>query len=548
MTLLGIGLMSVLVFGMLTSPLIQPGHGTTFGESENEDIQSNVFSYYFGILEFIEDDSSLFCESIQPQVKTGIIDANQDQLLNIDDTEDNFFIILGESDSDSYSYLESALPKSNGIPAYVVDVKKHPGHSITGGLYIKDYPHLAFVFESDSQNSTIGDVDNHEKYLPGDSKSVVMPSERLGPGTYDFHAVLFQSDRPNGINKDRCAISVSWEFSVDDDGTLLTKVPQTKVGKIGIVTEQFPPSIQYQMGVSASQIECKTGYRLLEQEISDDKRIACVTPETKMKLIERGWTKNESDTLAKSDSDNDNEKLVELLEGGQVSEFNNLKETLDLSHVQVSLEGADIQGMDLREINLERVHIEYANLKDANLQGIVLDYRNIQYTNLQGANLSNADIRDAYLYGINLHGADLTGANMKNTHINDSNLDNADLQNADLRGVNFQIASMTGTNFQGADLQGAMMAETNLKKLNFDDANMQFANLKYADLHNASLQNTNMQNANLENANLRGANLSGADLQGANLNNADLLETNLSNVQNLPISKEEAQQRGAITG
>jgi len=303
-----------------------------------------------------------------------------------------------------------------------------------------------------------------------------------------------------------------------------------------------PPLKQFKSGITYDEIQCNGDLVLIQKY---DGSPTCVKSETVPKLIEREWTKDEITMLAKTNSNN--QKLIELLESGQVSEFNNLKETMDLSHVQVSLEGADLQGIDLRKINLERVHIEYANLKDANLQGIVLDYRNIQYTDLQGANLSNVDISDTYLYDVNLQGANLTGASMKNTHIYDSNMNHANLKDTDLRGVNFQAASVIGTNFQDADLQGALMAETNLKKLNFDGANMQFVNLKYADLHNASLQNANMQNTNLENTNLRGANLSGADLQGANLNNADLLETNLSNVQNLPISKEEARQRGAIT-
>lgn len=278
-----------------------------------------------------------------------------------------------------------------------------------------------------------------------------------------------------------------------------------------------------------------------------DSSSACVKPETKITLIERGWGKDKISKVTQIESNN-TQKLIELLESGQVSEFNNLKETMDLSRTQVSLEGADLHGVDLRKINLESVHIEHANMKDANLQGIVLDYRNVQYADLRGANLSDADISDAYLYGVNLQGADLTGASMKNTHINDSDMSHANLQDADLRGVNLQHASLVGTNFQGAVLQGAVMAETDLRKMNFDGANMEFANLEYADLRDARLQNTNMQNANLENADLRGANLSGADLQGANLNNADLLGTNLSNVQNIPISKEEARQRGAITG
>ncbi|MDH3278838.1 MAG: pentapeptide repeat-containing protein [Nitrosopumilus sp.] len=368
--------------------------------------------------------------------------------------------------------------------------------------------------------------------------------EKLTPTKTDYGTVL-EFEIVTGLNTFVANSTAFWDSQKSQIMDCSNPL-DFKKQEYGYYDHVFPLKVQQNyakmLGLPEDDFLCKPE---LSPVLKNDGSPACVKSETVSKLIERGWAKDEITMLAKTNSDN--QKLIELLESGQVSEFNNLKETMDLSRTQVSLEGADLQGMDLRKINLERVHIEHANLKDANLQGIVLDYRNIQYTDLQGANLSNADISDAYLYDVNLQGADLTGAIMKNTHIYDSNLNNANLKDTDLRGVNFQAASVIGTNFQGADLQGALMAETNLKKLNFDDANMQFVNLKYADLHDASLQNVNLQNANLENANLRGANLSGADLQGVNLNNADLLETNLSNVQNLPISKEETRQRGAIT-
>ena len=294
-----VGFLFVLVLVIVASPLLlQSSYGITLGASENRNEQENIFSYYFGILEFTEDieddnDDFISCSNIDPNIKTDTIEINKDSLLNIDNIEDEFFIILSQADSNSHEYLQIALPQKNGSPSYLIDVKKQPNQLITGGLYQSDYPHLAFVFESDSKISMIDEENHYKKYFAGDSKSVVNPSKRLGPGIYDFHVILFQSDRSNGLSGDRCAISLNWEFSVDDNGVITTKHPQTKIGKIGNVTEKFPPLKQYKMGMEYSQVECKKGYRLVEQEdYSDDKRVACVTLETKTKLIERGWTKH----------------------------------------------------------------------------------------------------------------------------------------------------------------------------------------------------------------------------------------------------------------
>ncbi|MCA9828707.1 MAG: pentapeptide repeat-containing protein [Nitrosopumilus sp.] len=520
-------------------------HAFTNGNSEKNRLSENFYPFGKGILEFQE--SSGQCGITMPNYSVRSVNASMPiPLLNIDGFQHNFFAVLGNNIDNSYHYFQIGLPSGSGFPSYLLDVKKDDKR-VRGEFYV-DYENLAVLIESDMEKKSLPDG-NYNRYFEGESKDITANMETYGPDTYNFGAILLKSDGNSWIKNEKCAIHLDWPFVIEENGDIVVGSPTMDVGQLVDVTEEFAPLKQHRAGVDLQSIECKSGLHVILQEIdeSGNKRPACVTLETKEKLIERGWA-NKISKLTKTDSNNNAQRLIELLESRQVSEFNNLKETMDLSRIQVSLEGADLHGVDLREVNLERVHIEHANLKDADLQGIVLDYRNIQYTNLQGANLSNAHISDAYLYGVNLQDADLTGANMKNTHVNDSNMNYANLQDADLRGVNFQDASLIGTNFQGAILQGALMAETDLRKINFDGANMQFVNLEYANLHESSLQDAYMQNANLENANLRGANLSGADLQGANLKNADLLGTDISNVQNLPISEEEARQRGAITG
>ena len=242
----------------------------------------------------------------------------------------------------------------------------------------------------------------------------------------------------------------------------------------------------------------------------------------------------------------ENLQLVKLLENGNVLEFNELKEKLDLSQSYVSLKDANLKEIDLRDVNLHKVRPAGANFKGANLQGVDLSENNLRNSNFQDANLANADFHDSILENVNLQGANLQNAYMKNIHLYDSSLRNANLKGADLAAVNFATVVLLGADFQNANLQGTNFAGTNLENLNFAGANMQFANLQYANMRGANLSNSDLLGADLFNAILRDANLSNANLQNANLNNANLLDTKFLLAKDLPISLEEAQDRGAI--
>ncbi|MEM2159763.1 MAG: pentapeptide repeat-containing protein [Candidatus Nitrosotenuis sp.] len=122
----------------------------------------------------------------------------------------------------------------------------------------------------------------------------------------------------------------------------------------------------------------------------------------------------------------------------------------------------------------------------------------------------------------------------------------------DLQGINLENIALPGARLSYANLNGA-----NLRDADLSNANMEKANLENVDARQARFWNVNLQGANLKNANLQGASfkstdLSGANLQGADLKGADLrITVNLQNmdlrgVKNLPISIEEAKERGAI--
>ena len=251
-----------------------------------------------GILKFnknLGDDFS--CNDIMPKPETKIVERKKDSLLNIDEKYGYFFIILGQLNDTSYQYLQIGFQRNNDLggqgqvtnPSYVIDLTKQ-GQPLMGGLY-QGYSNFAVVLESDKDTSTYPE-ENNKKYLDGTSKDVTYGTERLGPGEYDFHAILFQSDTPNWINHDVCAISLNWQFSVNGEGIITTSQPQAEKGKLIDVTKEFPPLQQHKKGVNIGDIECRHGLQLIAK--AKDGSPACVKPESITKLVEWGWAKSVS--------------------------------------------------------------------------------------------------------------------------------------------------------------------------------------------------------------------------------------------------------------
>jgi len=247
-----------------------------------------------GILEFnknLDDDFS--CNDVAPKPETKTVERKKDQLLNLDEKPGYFFIILGQLNSASYQYLQIGLHRGNDSagpvanPSYFIDLKKQE-QPIMSGLY-QGNPSLAVVLESDKEETSIHLEDNYKQYLGGTSKDVTYPTNRLGLGEYDFHAILFQSDKPEWIQHDICAISLNWDFSVNDDGVITTNPPKTEKGKLRDVTKEFPPLQQHNKGVNIGDIECRHGLQLLMK--TKDGTPACVKPESVTKLVTWGWAR-----------------------------------------------------------------------------------------------------------------------------------------------------------------------------------------------------------------------------------------------------------------
>ena len=503
-----------------------------------------------GILEFQQESTAGQCTFAIPNYSTKSVNASATiPLLKLDGFQHNFFAVLGNNIDNSYHYFQMGLPGGSGFPSYLLDVKKDD-RQVRGGFY-QDYENLAVLIESDVRKKPLPD-DSYKRYFEGESRDITHGTDTYEPGRYNFEAILVKSDSSYWIKKDRCAIHLDWPFTVEDNGDIVTESPTIVLGKLADVTEEFSPLKQHRAGVNPESIDCKLGLRVILQELDDsgNKRPACVTPETKAKLIDRGWTKeikSKQDDVSLQNSDSyNNQKLVDLLEAGKIFEFNRLKETLDLNRVQVHLKGANLQGMDLRDVNLDRVRLSGANMQDADLRGMIIDDEALHNVSLQGADLSNADLGGSYLYDANMRGANLQGTILKGAHLGGADMTGADMTGSDASGVVFSGSKLSGVNFQNADLQGSDFSEMILTGTNFEGADMRYSNLKHSNLQDANMRDVDLFSANLENANLRYADMSGANLHGANLNHANLISANLENAKNLPISNEQARERGAI--
>ena len=280
---------SALFFIAILTISVSNAHAFTNSNSERG-LPDGFHSFGKGILELQESDKQ--CTFQMPNYSVKSVNASKPiPLLNISDFQHNFFAVLGNNVDNSYHYFQIGLPEGPGVPSYLLDIQKD-GKQVRGGFYL-DYENLAVLMESDIQKKGLPEK-YYKSYFEEDSKDVTASVETYGPGNYNFEAILLKSDKSNWIKNERCVIHMSWPFVIEDDATIITESPTVDVGKLVDVTENFSPLKQHKAGVNSGSVECKPGLRLILQ-IEDDsgnKRPACVTQETKDKLIERGWTKH----------------------------------------------------------------------------------------------------------------------------------------------------------------------------------------------------------------------------------------------------------------
>ena len=125
---------------------------------------------------------------------------------------------------------------------------------------------------------------------------------------------------------------------------------------------------------------------------------------------------------------------------------------------------------------------------DVRRKGDVMDFLNeAELINLPNpvVNLSGADFRNANLVGVDLRDTHLQKVNMRGARLHFAQLDGADLLGSDLPEAKLNMATLKGTNLtsvrlKDAFLNGANLQESNLFLTNFTNATLFRTNLKGA--------------------------------------------------------------------
>lgn len=299
--------MTILVFGIAINPVLQASYGVMVSSSSNSELShQNMFGLVKGILQFKQDyqtsDASLFCGTDVPVPKVeSEVRQNNKATINVDSNPDDFFIVLGEKNSDTFYYMHVAPPNfartSTEAPSYIVILEQDSDdQNLYGSIYglHQNFDNSALVLESDteySHNAVISSEDYlYRKYLVNSSKEEAIDySPRLEPGKYHLDVILFQSDLPQWVDHSRCAYSLEWKFSVDKSGKITTDTPHLEIGVVSDITRNFSPLKQHKIGVGPNFIQCNNDLVVIGNRNGPDVEPACVTPDTASKLIGRGW-------------------------------------------------------------------------------------------------------------------------------------------------------------------------------------------------------------------------------------------------------------------
>ncbi len=283
----------IAVLGLLVFAIpIQQGHGLISGVSEFFDEQPNIYRIGNGVREFVQDPKDAQCTIPTFEIKDTDLVSNPTKKLA--ETEGNFFMFLNEHGTDSYRYLKAVMPEESGQPRYYGYVYDENNNQVTGFGIGLDSGSLVFGIETFGKDAVIDEEKRLYDFMEGKSKFEVL-TKTVKQGDYRTNIVLYHYEQPR-TEKKTCTIVIDWEFSVNEKGKFSTGDVQTKTGNLVDATAQLSPRQQSDLGMESFFIQCKEGYQKLSQKEHQfyDGRTACVTPETRDKLIERGWAKHET--------------------------------------------------------------------------------------------------------------------------------------------------------------------------------------------------------------------------------------------------------------
>ena len=280
--------MIILVLGLMLAPYTQSSYGLISNVSEYFDERPNLYRVGDRIMEFVEDSNT---PCITPDVKIHETNLQKNPRINPDDIDNHFFIILSEYTSDSYHLLDIELPSGEGHHhKYQTFLYDHNNTRLTGQGVGLDSGSLRFVLETADQNLIIDEDKRFEEFIGERNTKFGAYSYIVKSGTYHINSLLYQFGLQS-IKNNPCVIALDWNFVVNDDGTFYAEIPQTRTGTLINTTHEFSLKQQEKLGLESWMVECKEGHTMLSQRdhFFHESRWACVTPETKSKLIERGW-------------------------------------------------------------------------------------------------------------------------------------------------------------------------------------------------------------------------------------------------------------------
>ena len=266
---------------------VQQSYGLISGVSEYFDESPNLYRIGSGAKEFVEDPKN---ESpcTNPTFEIKDTDLQLDPIKKLAATEGNFFMFLNEHGTDSYRYLKVLMPEGEGQPRYYGFVYDENNMQVGGYGYGLDSGSLVAGIETFEKDAVIDEDKGSTDFMEGRSQFGL--PDAVKQGDYRANVVLYHYDQPR-TDKKTCTMVIDWEFSVNDKGEFSTGAVQTRTGTLVDITAELSPRQQLELGMETFSIQCKEGYQKLSQKfhLFYDGRTACVSSETREKLIERGW-------------------------------------------------------------------------------------------------------------------------------------------------------------------------------------------------------------------------------------------------------------------
>ena len=144
-------------------------------------------------------------------------------------------------------------------------------------------------------------IDNFDVFVRSNShtKGLYLTTTETGVSTGVFEGTLFLTSEHLGVGH-RLKVAEGDTITAEyEDSTLpasYTEDVLSIIAKSEIRTPLESPLKQLKSGIPVEEVQCKQDLVLIQKY---DGMSACVTPETREKLIERGWTKDNNSMLQK---------------------------------------------------------------------------------------------------------------------------------------------------------------------------------------------------------------------------------------------------------